>query len=165
MSDGGRSQSNRRNAAFSTGPRTPEGRRRSAGNARKHGLTTADVAHADAAFIERLRRALCGSAELTDEVASAPAATSAGPALLAARAHAQVVRIRRAKAELYRVALLEAGVDLSENPMWIARGLEAEALRAAAPRLLTLDGYERKAISRRKSALRQLGWRHATADA
>lgn len=39
MTSGRKREANRRNAAASTGPKTQEGKRRSAGNARRHGLS------------------------------------------------------------------------------------------------------------------------------
>ncbi|MCP4989406.1 MAG: hypothetical protein GY928_26110, partial [Colwellia sp.] len=61
---------NRRNAKKSTGPRTPEGKRRVSKNALKHGFTAADVVlpSEDPAEFERLRDGFVEALDPRDEV-------------------------------------------------------------------------------------------------
>ncbi|MCP5117710.1 MAG: hypothetical protein GY953_43360, partial [bacterium] len=61
---------NRRNAKKSTGPRTPEGKRRVSKNALKHGLCASDVVipGEDEAEFERLGEAFAETLEPRDEV-------------------------------------------------------------------------------------------------
>jgi hypothetical protein len=86
---------NRVNAARSTGPRTPEGKARSAQNARKHGFAAANfsvIHHEDAEFVENLKADLVS---------------------LYQPAHSQelfaIERIALAQLALLRCAALEAG--------------------------------------------------------
>ena len=116
---------NRRNARLSTGPKTAAGKARSARNARRHGLTMSarrDPQHARA--IAALARSIAGpdaGVERRDR------------AERVAAAHVEVMRVRRAREDLYVGAL--AADDL-------------------ARRLARLDYYERRTLSRRKFAVR-----------
>ena len=133
--------SNRRNAARSTGPRTSEGKTRAAQNARRHGLNV-DAPDNDpvvTAILQALR----------------PEPHSRGAARTLALAQERLRRIRAAKA----AATVSPPPDLPDN--LTPEDAQAYAYAAAANQLLRLDDYERKALSRRKRAIRELktpGW-------
>ncbi|MFI4974978.1 MAG: hypothetical protein ACHP84_10600 [Caulobacterales bacterium] len=130
----------------STGPRTPQGKARVSINAITHGLN-AQVAIGDAL-----------NADVDDLAFRLGQECDAGftAATVAAEAQAFLVRIRSIKLHIVKVAFQrvwdEYGVDGR------CSNVEAElvALLNCGPQLITLDGYERKARSRRKKALRAL---------
>src|SRR6266545_2034150 len=117
---------NRRNALLSTGPQTLAGKARAARNARRHGLTlSARLDPARARDIEALARAIAGS--------------KAG-----AECRERADRIAAAQIELIRVR--QARRDLMAGGRFT---------RAFIRRLASLDRYERRAFSGRKSAIRR----------
>src|SRR5262245_14625675 len=116
---------NQRNARKCTGPRTAAGRARLARNALRHGLArSARLDPELACTIAGLERALAG------EGASAERRECADRI---AAAHVEVMRVRKAKQHLY------------------AQGREWDDF---TKRLAKLDRYERRALSRRKFAMR-----------
>jgi len=125
---------NRENAKKSTGPRSEVGRAVSRYNARRHGLATgvgSDPAYRD--DIEELARLLSwdGGREEVGEFARE-----------AAEAHLELMRIRR-----FRVHLYERLRFLSDP--------SKESLREELGKQLDrLQRYERRALSRRKRAMR-----------
>ena len=143
-------QANRRNARASTGPRTPTGKARARQNAHKHGLAATDPRPDLTADVESL------AASIADELPTDAAVQQAAKVL--AEAELGLRRVRTVKLELTRqhIAALEAQAGGSvlpsgENTLAIAAGL--------APLLQELERlarYERRAFSRRKSALLQL---------
>jgi hypothetical protein len=126
---------NRRNARRSTGPRTAAGKRKSAGNAVRHGLLASIDADPEMrGVVVRITAALAGP--------------DASPRLRAlvrpvAEAQADVLRIRSARTKL--IDLAAAG----------AQGT-IDAIVDSLSTLVRLDRYERSAMRRRHRALREL---------
>jgi len=169
-------RANRANSRLSTGPKTAVGRRRSARNALRFGLSLPVLS--DPALSERVMA-----------LARQIAGPNAGPerqelAQRIAEAHVDLCRIRRLQYEFISCALCDPDFDTRKN--WnkkVASALRvietcsrseavpdhevkvlfstlaeperfAAALTDLARRLPALERYERRALSRRKSAMR-----------
>jgi hypothetical protein len=169
---------NRGNARKSTGPRSLAGKRRASSNAYRHGLA-AGIQASESNEAERLARKIAGDSNSPIALAHARSAAEAILDVACAR------RIKVALIERI-AALGELDPRPEFNPLEIAwlylkaaglptRGIRApkpikssvpipprepdrsaEALRRALPELLKLDRYERRALSRRDRAVRQL---------
>jgi hypothetical protein len=132
-------EANRANARRSTGPRTAAGKARASRNALRHGLNTPiEADHPQLAIIEAWALRFCNSPS-----------TPARHARAAAMAQAELSRVRAAKVTALRLA----AERVEAAPKAI---LTARALIASLPDLLKLDGYERKARSKRDKAFREL---------
>jgi hypothetical protein len=130
---------NRANASHSTGPRTADGKARSRGNATRHGLSATVTQASDAdAKVERLAAILREEWQSNGEL----------PRIIA-DAEITILRIRA-----MRAVLLEAISSDVEIGMEGAR--QAEDLDAKLDQLRKLDDYERRALSRRHNATREL---------
>ncbi len=133
-------RANRVNAKASTGPRTRAGKARSGQNARKHGLSATSLnpeVDAEVARLVELIMAEYGS----DEIMRA-----------AARSLAEAqVQVRRVRA--YKVALLSNGVSAcradGESSLDRSSGIPPDVVKIFEG----LERYEKRAFSRRKSAL------------
>lgn len=124
-------QANRANARHSTGPTSVEGKARSAGNARRHGLAVAASGDpALAANIELLTRAIAGEGANAEAMALAR-------------------QIAEAQIELNRVQ--QVRVDLLAGILLVGADSTNSILRS---NIAAIDRYERRALSRRKTAIR-----------
>ncbi len=135
---------NRANAAKSTGPKTARGRARSSQNARTHGLTALATAPLDV-----------GASKINHRLISADDADQA-LAVAVYEAQTHLTRIRAAKLDVLKRKQAAVLVELAHSQAPSTAELLAATLLSAERDLVTLSGYERKALSRRKRALRAL---------
>lgn len=147
-----KARANRKNARASTGPRTKRGKLRSARNALRHGLSISILADpALAATLDPLARQIAGQAASPESLEMAR---------LVAAAQVDLLRIQQVRQHLLLRALNDLGFDRQEVlnlPPSKDESLaaSAEAIANLAARLIALDRYERRALSRRRSAIRK----------
>jgi hypothetical protein len=140
MSTSRQVEANRNNARSSTGPRTRRGKARACRNARRHGLSVSVVSD------PRL-------SEQAEELARHIVGETASPGVLEmarrfAEAQIDLDRIRKAR---YHACLLALDKETGSEPGAVhAELLVCEQVR----QLKSLDRYERRALSRRRSAAR-----------
>lgn len=133
---------NRRNAQASTGPRTRTGKARSGQNARKHGLSAADADPEMEAEIARLAELIAGE-------------HAADAAVLEAARDVAEAQIQLQRVLAFKTALLRNG---PLNPLREAEADDQFQVTVVAEPLLQLEAlgrYERRALSRRKFAIRR----------
>jgi hypothetical protein len=173
MRPSARARANRRNARRSTGPKTPAGKAAVALNALRHGLAIpVAVDPALGAEIERLALVIAGrDADLSRLECASRVAEAKIDVLRVRRARYAMLAdpsgpVKKPKARrLIGVAknLLRGGeADESFEAVLLApKGMNAQSapttledrIEALAARLARLDRYERRALSRRKTAI------------
>ncbi len=140
-----RAEANRANARRSTGPRTAQGKARASKNALRHGLNAAAPEDAgDTAEVLRLAARLAGRAQVSLAARNA------------AEAELHLARVRLIKQRILEDAIRRIETESEQDQTLGPDVVMARALTDSAAELLVLDGYERKARSRRKTAFRSL---------
>jgi hypothetical protein len=170
--DSARARANRRNARKSTGPSSPAGKQRAAQNARQHGLSLPIASDPGfAAEVAAFTRAIAGPLADAGRLARAMRVAEAEidlkriracrdhllTAPLAPRRPDLVAQLREIPAHdveerLRAIAVWQDGPSQPPDPI-PPNVCEAIAHRAKAIR--ALERYERRALSRRKAAIRQ----------
>ena len=152
---------NRANGRASRGPKTAQGKAKASQNARRHGLTLPVVADpALSKDAEELAREIAGGAASPEILQQARAA---------AEAQIELVRIRRVKLDVLARSTnsAKAAQDEAQDVMRMQTEIRSESLgkecasaELISPevfdQLLKIDRYERRAMSKRKFAIRGL---------
>jgi hypothetical protein len=154
-------EANRKNALASTGPKSQAGKQQSARNARRHGLAMPILSDPQAsAEVSKLARELSSRNPMLEELTAAARV---------AEAHLEVVRVRKTRRNLISPAL-------SNSAYWPVKSSRKLPTRKVikllsgppTPEKFTfiiadlagtfkaMDRYERRALSRRKFAIREL---------
>jgi hypothetical protein len=151
MANSKRIAASRQNARKSTGPRSAGGKKRASRNAYRHGLAASSSSLADfAAAVDSLARKIAGNG--TQNIFQY--------ARLIAEAELDLERVRRTKIAVIEQARAFVSID-SSNGDYLARPSEeldttVQALQHSLPILERLQHYERRAVSRRDRAVRNL---------
>ena len=134
---------NQHNARANTHPKSATGKARSSANARRHGLAVPIWSDPTlAAEATALAKQIAGAAASARVMAHA---------IEVADAQIEVVRVRRWRLDLLRQHLSD--LEDSDEPDSIKK---ASIVADLAPRLQSLDRYERRAVSRRNHAIQSL---------
>ena len=134
-----RIRASRQNAKRSTGPRTTRGRAHASRNALRHGLAVSIASDPQmSAEAKRLSRMIVGTDDDPERLYYAR---------IAAEAEIEILRIRKV-----RTQLIDSQARRSED----SSDSTIQTVLDALPQLVKIDRYERRALSRRKRAIRQL---------
>ena len=140
---------NQRNARRSSGPRTVQGKLRVSRNALRHGLASVTTrAQVIAGELDRLTTAIAG--ENADAAQREQALIIAESELILMRARAARVDVIEQMAPITATQKPDGPRSTPVSPHEAGNDL------SCLKQLMTLDGYERRALSRRKRALRSL---------
>jgi hypothetical protein len=142
MTSAAKIEANRRNAQRSTGPRSKAGKARVARNPFKHGLSVAirpDDFHAECEGLVRAFEGDLESAKNLEEFSRF------------VEGQIELLRVRRSKAELLNRAAARLKTLYSDMEECVAAGFVQNAKL-----LQSFDRYERRAVSKRRRALRKL---------
>src|SRR6516165_2777813 len=141
---------NRRNSRRSSGPRTVAGKLKVGRNALRHGLAAATLRDSGiAAEVDRLATAIGGENA---------AAAQREQALVVAESELTLLRVRAVKTSIFEQMLLATGARDTQEPseQLIERRRVGVIGRSHVEQLRRLERYERRAFSRRQSAIRRL---------
>jgi hypothetical protein len=140
-------RTNRLNAAGSTGPKSILGRRRSSQNARRHGLSVTLVDDPELSHQAKLlARQIAGHHEIIGE-----------RAIRVAEAQIDLIRVRSVKlAVLHQLTDLLEGEACAPTQQRPVEDLDCKlvGIDRLMKQLLGFDRYERRALSRRRKAIR-----------
>jgi hypothetical protein len=147
-------KSNQANARMSTGPRSMGGKARSACNALKHGLAAPVNLNTDTASqIASLALSLVG-----DQLRNSPVWIYAQQI---AEAELDLVRIRQARVQAWNQQAAEWTSPIGQR---LPNERAIQTYKALASLLAKIDRYERRALSRRRTAIRALNEVRVIAD-
>ena len=139
MASDRKSAANRRNSRRSSGPRTVAGKLKVSRNALRHGLAAATLRDSGiAAEVDRLATAIGG--ENAD-------AAQREQALIIAENEITLLRVRTVRTKIFEQLLAATGAELGRGGAGGIGSSHFEQLRR-------LERYERRAFSRRQSAIR-----------
>jgi hypothetical protein len=164
MSTARQVEANRANARKSTGPRTPQGKARASRSARRHGLSIPVLADSGLSKdVEDLARMVVGYSSNARQLE---------PARSFAEAQVDLARIRQFRHELLSSGLddVKSGGAHEDRPAAASSDMKGGAekfivnLSNQIRTLKRLDRYERRALSRRKSATREFDAAHVEAE-